>query len=159
MKSIKEYLKSVRFSLGYAFRFVPKETFLISIIVMIISILPYGSSYLLGKLVTNIVLGAKSGSYIGIWYLLLLYALLNALPTILGNLRLYINRHWQLKLSNEIEISVLKRRQEIDIATYEDPKFQDLVQRAFRNSYFPVFQLAQGQLNILQALTAPSRII
>ena len=144
----------MRFSLGYAFRSASKETFFIACIIMVIGVLPYGSSYLLGKLVSNIVLGVKSGSYTGIYYLLLLYALFNALPTILSNIRLYISRNWQLKLTNEIEISRLERMESIDIATWEDPKFQDLNQRAFRNGPYVIFQLAAGQLDILQAITS-----
>ena len=154
MKNIKDYLKSVWFSLNYAFQFVPRETFFMALITAIIAVLPYGSAYLLGRLVTTIVVGVKSGMYTDIYYLLILYALVTALPTILGNISLYISRRWQLRVTTEIELSVLKKREEIDIATYEDPKFQDLVQRSFRNSFLPVFQLAQGQFGVFQALVS-----
>ncbi len=122
--------------------------------VVIIGALPYGSSYVLGRLINVIIVSIKSGSYESMYYLLILYAIFNALPPILGNIRVYIARHWQLRLSREIELSVLKRREKIDIATHEDPQFQDLIQRAFRNGYFPVFQLAGGQLDILQSITS-----
>ncbi|MEI6843589.1 MAG: ABC transporter ATP-binding protein [bacterium] len=154
MKRVKEYLVSVRFSLSYAFRFVPKETALVGFFVIVGGILPYGSAYLLGQLVNLIVAGAKSGSYSGIWYLLAGYSIVGALPYILSNVRSYISRRRYLILSMETELDVLKRREEIDIARYEDPKFQDLIQRTFRNGTGPIYQLGDGQFDTAQALTS-----
>src|SRR3989344_9610285 len=138
MKSIKEYLKSVRFSLGFAFRFVPKESFFMIIFALITSVLPYGSAYILGKLVDGIIAGIQIGTMGNIWYLLILFAFLSALPSIIGNINHYIERHWWLKMSMETEISLNRNRAEKDIVTLEDPKFQDLTQRAFRNGHFPI---------------------
>ncbi|MCX6703756.1 MAG: ABC transporter ATP-binding protein [Candidatus Zambryskibacteria bacterium] len=152
MKNIREYLKSVRFSLGYAFRFVPKETVAMMLIVIVAGALPYGSSWFLGKLVNAIVAGAKIASYENIWLLLFLYATVNALPSILGNIRLFINRHWQLKLSHEVEMDMFVHRERIDIATYEDPKFQDLLQRAFRKGPYIAFELASAQFDLVQEI-------
>lgn len=154
MKNIKEYLQSIRFSLGFTFKFVPKKTLIVALLVIIAGILPYGSSFLLGKLVNILVAGAKAGSYENIWYVLFIYAFIGALPTILGNLRSYINRSRWLALTMETTMSVLKRREEIDIATYESPKFQDLIQRAFRNGTGVIYQLAEGQFDALSSLTS-----
>ncbi len=154
MKKIKEYLKSVRFSLGYAFRFVPKETVAMMLVVIIAGSLPYGSAWFLGKLVNAIVAGAQAVSYENIWLLLFLYATINALPPILGNIRLFINRHWQLKFSQELEVDLMVHRERIDIATYEDPKFQDLLQRAFRQGPWVVFELAASQFDLIQEIAA-----
>jgi ATP-binding cassette subfamily B protein len=152
MKAFKEHLKTVKFCLDYAFYFVPKETLLIFLIVLIGAVLPYGASYFLGKLVDSIVVGAKSGSYEGLWSIVFLYALVNSLPTLLGNFRSFANKRWNLKFANEIELYLLKKREEIDIATYEDPKFQDLLQRAFRNGYWPIFNLAASQFHVTRYL-------
>lgn len=154
MKNIKEYLKSVRFSLSYAFRFVPKETAAMMLIVIVVGSLPYGSAWFLGRLVNAIVMGAKMASYEGIWILLFLYATVNALPSILGNIRLFISRHWKLKYSQELELDLFVHRERIDIATYEDPKFQDLLQRAFRKGPWVVFELASFQFDLAQEVAA-----
>ena len=154
MTKIKEYLKSIRFSLGYSFRFTMRETIISAALVIVAGALPYGSAYLLGKLVNIIVAGAKSGSYADVWYVLFLYALAGALPTILSNIRSYFSRKRYLILSNELDLDLLKRREEIDIATYEDPKFQDLIQRTFRNGFMPIYQLGDGQFDVLQALAS-----
>ncbi len=154
MKNIKEYLKSVQFSLSYAFRFVPKETLAMMLIVIMAGALPYGSAWFLGRLVNAIVMGAKMASYEGIWILLFLYATVNALPHILGNIRLFISRHWKLKYSKELELDLFVHRERIDIATYEDPKFQDLLQRAFRKGPWVVFELAYFQFDFAQEVAA-----
>ncbi|MDQ5948939.1 MAG: transporter ATP-binding protein/permease [Patescibacteria group bacterium] len=153
MKNFKEYLKSVRFSLGHAFKFVPKETSLIFFVVIISACIPYASSYLLGKLVNDIFIGAKTGVYEGIWYIIFLYAFISSLPTFLGNIQTYIRRRWNLKFQTDIELYFMKVREQIDIAHYEDPKFQDLLQRSFRNGINPLFGLTSGQFNALQSLT------
>ena len=154
MQNIKDYLKSVRFSLSYAFRFVAKDTYIMILLAMLVGVLPYGNAFLLGKLVNVIVAGAKSGTYTNIWYVLLFYALISALPTIIGNLQLYVNRRRMLKLQMETDMDILKRREQIDIASQEDPKFQDLLQRTMRNGIQPIFQLGNGQFDVFQAVTS-----
>ena len=152
MQNIKDYLKSVGFSMSYAFRFAPRETFTIMFIAAITGVIPYLSSWFLGRLVNSIVDGAKSGSYDGVWIILFLQVSVSALPTILNNIRLYINRHWQLTLYKEIELDIFKHRERIDIARYEDPKFQDLLQRAFRQGPYVPHDLASQQSDLVSAV-------
>lgn len=154
MQSIKDYLRSVRFALSYAFRFVPKETYGILVLLILAGILPYGSSFLLGKLVNTIITGAQNHDYAGIWVTLMLYASVSALPTILGNLRSYLNRRSWLTLARDLEIDILSKREKIDIAKYEDPKFLDLLQRTFRSGYQPIYGLISGQYDTVIAITS-----
>jgi ATP-binding cassette subfamily B protein len=154
MQSIKDYLRSVRFALSYAFRFVPKETYGILVLLILAGILPYGSSFLLGKLVNTIITGAQNHDYAGIWVTLMLYASVSALPTILGNLRSYLNRRSWLTLARDLEIDILSKREKIDIAKFEDPKFLDLLQRTFRSGYQPIYGLISGQYDTVIAITS-----
>jgi len=154
MKTIIDYIKSIRFSLGYSFQFVPHATFVMAVLYMFSGVLPYGSAYLLGKLVDSILLGAKNGAYGDIWYVLMLYAFVSALPTIIGNLQLYVNRKRMLKLQMETDLDILKRREQIDIAQYEDPTFQDLIQRTFRGGVNPIFQMSNAQFDTIHSLTS-----
>ena len=133
-------------------RFVPKESAWLFLFAVINGVLPYGSAYILGGLVNSIVNGAKSGMYQNIWYLLFFYAFLNALPAIIENARYYIDRHWWLKMSMEIELDIYRNRAQKDIITLENPKYQDLLQRAFRNGHFPVLNLADRQPDVIRAL-------
>ncbi len=121
---------------------------------MLSGVVPYVSAFLLGSLVNTVVAGAQSGSYLGIWYVLLGYALVTSLPTILGNLQLYMNRQRMLVLQMEVDLDLLQKREQIDIATYENPEFQDLLQRTFRGGPSPIFQLGNAQLDLIRPITS-----
>lgn len=154
MKNIKEYLQSIRFSLGYAFRFARKGSLLIMMFYIISGILPYGSAFFLGKLVNIVIESTKSSSTTGLWYTLALYAFVSALPSIIGNFQKYLLRRRMLVLQMETDLDIFKKREQIDIATYEDPKFQDLIQRAFRSGQNPIWQLGNAQFDVLRAVTS-----
>src|SRR3989344_8896670 len=154
MQGIKDYLLSVRFVLRYSFRFVPGSTFVMSVLSVVAGILPYIGAFLLGTLVNAILKGTQVGSYVGILSVLVLYAFVTSMPTIVGNLQLYVNRRRMLTLQMETDLDFLKQRSEIDIASYEDPQFQDLIQRTFRNGANPTFQLGNAQFDIIRALVS-----
>ncbi len=154
MKNLKEYLQNVRFSLEYAFRFAPKESLYMTLLSMFAGILPYGSAYLLGTLVNTIVSGTKSGAYENLGYVLILYAFVNALPTIVNNFYLYVNRQRMLVMQMETDLDILRKREQIDIARYEEPKFQDLLQRAFRNGANPILQMSGAQFDAMRSVTS-----
>src|SRR3989344_1260311 len=154
MQGIKDYLLSVRFVLRYSFRFVPGSTFVMSVLSVVAGILPYIGAFLLGTLVNAILKGTQVGSYVGIWSVLVLYAFVTSMPTIVANLQLYVNRRRMLTLQMETDLDFLKQREKIDIASYEDPQFQDLIQRTFRNGANPTFQLGNAQFDIIRALVS-----
>jgi len=150
MKKIKDYLSSVKFSFVYSFRFAKRETFTVLFLMVSAGSIVYGSSYMLGRLVDNIISGTNIENYNLIWQSLLLYALASSLPQILDNLVSYFLRRRWLKTTAHIEIDILRVREGIDIATYEDPKFQDLSQRAFRSGFGPINQIMQGSFIIIR---------
>ncbi len=152
MKNIKEYLKSIIFSLNYSFRFVPRATWVMVFLYIFSGVLGYGNSFLLGKLVDVVILSVKTSSS-EVWYMIIIYAVVSGLPGIISNLQLYVNRRRMVKLQMEIELDIMKQREKIDIARYEDPRFQDLIQRAFRNGPNPIYQLSNTQFDILRAVT------
>ncbi len=119
---------------------------------------PYASSYFLGKLVDGIINFAKAGSQISnynqIWFLLFLYVFVTSLPNLLGNIQYYYRRVIYSVLAIELDVSILRKREAIDIATYEDPAFQDLNQRAFRNGTGPIYNVTTGQLETLYSITS-----
>lgn len=112
--------------------------------------LPYANAFLLGQIVNLIVRGA-SGTESSLWLLVLLYAAVETLPTILGNLQLYVNRHRMLTLQMETDLELLSYRERIDIARYEDPQFLDLVQRTFRAGPNPTYQLGNSMFDVTRA--------
>ncbi len=154
MKSIKSYLKGVRFSLGYSFLFARNETIFLGIINIVIGALPYATAFLLGKLVDTIVSGASNSSFFGLWAVLLLYATVSSLPSFTGNIYRFTNRKRLSKLQVGMELEIVKIRERIDISKYEDPKFLDLIQRTFRQGPNPIYQLSGSQFDIAQSVTS-----
>ncbi len=152
MKGVKQYISSVWFALSYSFRFVPRSTALMVVLNGVEGVLPYINAFLLGKLVNGIVEGAKTSQFENIWQLILFYAFVGTLPSLFGNIRAYVNRNRMLTLQMETDLYILKRREEIDIASYEDPKFQDLIQRTFRNGPNPIYQIGNAQFDLVRAL-------
>jgi len=152
MKGIREYFGSNWFALSYSVRFVPRSTLIMAVLYAVSGILPYANAFLLGKLVNSIVTGASSHSYNDILWTIVLYALFSTLPTLFGNLQRYVNRYRMLTLQMEADLDLLFHRERIDIAKYEDPKFQDLLQRTLRNGMNPLYQLSNAQFDMIRAL-------
>jgi len=151
LKSLKSYLDSIWFSLGYSFRFVPRTTAIMALLYAISGVLPYANAFLLGLLVNELTSGVQNGSYDNLWGILILYAFVSTLPSLFGNLQMYANRQRMLTLQMETEIDLLKHRERIDIAKYEEPEFQDLIQRTFRNGPNPLYQLSNSQFDLIRA--------
>ncbi len=147
MKTIKDYLISAKFSLDFSFKYAFKDTVAILLLAIASGSVAYASSFTLGKLVNSIVSATKDQSLTMIWYSLLLYTLASSLPQILDNTSSYFLRRRWLKSTAEMEIDILSKREEVDIAHYEDPKFQDLTQRAFRSGFGPINQVMGALFN------------
>lgn len=154
MKTIKDYFSSVRFALGYSFFFSRNETISLGFLNVIIGVLPYGTAYLLGRLVDTIVSGSTGSTNYGLWFVLFLYAFVSSLPAITGNLYRYTVRKLMINMQAGMEIEIAQIRERVDIATYENPKFLDLLQRAFRQGPNPIYQLGRAQFDTTQSLAS-----
>lgn len=151
MKKVIDYIRSVVFSLSYSFRYAAITTVIMLLFYVVYGVLPYVSSFLLGKLVDGIIYGIQSGES-SILLLLFLYSFSNAATGILGNIQLYIARIRILTLQTEIELDFLRRRESFDISQYEDPKFRDLEQRALRQNSNPIFQLSYSIFDLTRSI-------
>jgi ATP-binding cassette subfamily B protein len=154
MQQTIDYIKSVKFALSYFFTYSLRETIISIIIEIFGGLLPYASAFMLGRLVDASISGLQSQMYTEIYMFLALYTFVSALPTILGNLQTYYTRQLKLRVFNEIELDILQKREQIDIAHYENPKIQDLMQRAFRNGVGVILQLSSGQYDTIRAITS-----
>jgi ABC-type multidrug transport system fused ATPase/permease subunit len=151
MKNIKNYFKTVKYSLGMSFRFVKKDTYLVFSVAIVSALLGYVNSYILGKLVNEIVKTANGLAHINIWVIPIVYAVAAGMPQIFGNYQAYVIRRRMLRLQMETDLEVLKIRERIDIANYENPQVQNLVQRAFRLGPNPIWQLGNAQVDGFEA--------
>ena len=155
LTSFREYLKSVGFTMRISFQVAPWESAITFIVYSITAVLSYATAYYLGLLVNSLTEAVKNPQLLtGVLWIFILYAVTNSLPNFLSGIRLYLDKRWTTKFQTYMELEVMKKRAEIDIAHYENPKFQDLIQRAFHRSFWPVLELADTQFEVYQGLVA-----
>ncbi len=63
-----------------------------------------------------------------------------------------VNRLFSISMEEKIELLFLRRKGEIDLAAYENPKFHDLLNRAEARGPYPMADLLQAQFSNLQGL-------
>lgn len=122
------------------------------LLTVVIGIVPVFSAQALGTLIDKIIEGSKVGDASVAYSALILFAVLTAVPTILRNIFSFLDRHLYLRMQDLFEIMALKKRGSFDIAQYEDPKFQDRLQRAFNNGIYPVINIVDAQIQNLEIL-------
>jgi ATP-binding cassette subfamily B protein len=151
-----EFINNIRTALGYSFRIAKWETVGNFTLSTIYAVLPYGTAFLLGTLVNRltVMVNAPTQIGVGILGLFLSYAMVSSLPNLISGINLFITKLWRFKYQAEMEVEILRKRAQMDIAHYEDPKFQDLLQRAFQRSHWPLLELADIQFDIFRGLVA-----
>ncbi len=150
--TIRDYLSVGKIAFGYSFKFVKWKSIVLIIIACVLAIFPYFNSFVLGNLVDQLV--NNGNNLMNILIPLLFYALILAIPNLLESIRLYFNKIWYFDMNLKMEMMVFKKRLELDIEKYEDPSFQNLMQRAFKNSFWPLFDLCSGQFDLIRHVIA-----
>ena len=86
----------------------------------------------------------------GLAMAVVLAVLASVAPDLICSVLEYLQRQFHISLEEKIELLLLRRKGEIDLATHEDPKFNDLLNRgiardlpAGRSSPLAVFQRAE----------------
>ena len=152
---IRKYLRAIRFGLSYAFRCAWWPSSMLTVIIVCRGVLPYVSSYFLGQLVDAVITGTAGGHHREqVRNYVLMYVVAVSMPGLLQNCQQYYRRVLYSILAIELDVAVLIKREAIDIATHEDPKFQDLHQRAFRNGLAPIYNIAGAQLDSLYSVAS-----
>lgn len=154
INSFKGYIKNSRESFWYFWIVAKKDISIMIFFTLIRSSFPYLSAYYLGLLINEVTLyvtSHKSFSFdSGLFYIFVVYSILNSLPALVSNIVNYYNKRARYKFSSFMEIEVLKQRERIDIASYEDSDFQDLYQRAFRQSFWPILDFWQLNFGVIK---------
>ena len=73
-------------------------------------------------------------------------------PDMIRSLRNFVDRQFSISIEQSVELLFLRRKAEIDIAAYEDPKFNDLLNRAEARGTLPMVDLLQSQFANLQSM-------
>lgn len=117
---------------------------------IIIGVVPVFSAQALGTLIDKIIEGAKAQDVSVVYPTLILFAVLTAVPTVIRNIISFLDRHLFLRMQDLFELMALQKRGAFDIAQYEDPKFQDRLQRAFNQGIYPLINIVENQLQNLE---------
>lgn len=120
------------------------------ILTIIIGVVPVFSAQALGKLIDKIIEGVQVKDVSVAYPALILFAILTAVPTIIRNVISFLDRHLFLRMQNIFELIAMEKRASFDIAQYEDPKFQDRLQRAFNNGIYPLINIVDSQIQNLE---------
>ncbi len=76
------------------------------------------------------------------------------LPQFFFALKGLVDRRLWFVITEKFDLMFIKKQGEIDVATYEDPKFNDLLSKAKDRSIFPLSNLLQAQFDNIQNILA-----
>ncbi len=132
------------------FRHLPWLFSSILVLTIIMGIVPIFSAKALGTLIDKIIEGVETSDVSVAYPALIWFAILTAIPTVIRNVVSFIDRNLFLKMQDLFELITLRKRGSFDIAQYEDPKFQDRLQRAFNNGIYPFINVVDAQIQNLE---------
>ncbi len=155
LKTMKRFFITTWRSLKEAYNIAPFSTVSIAVMTTAVSLVPLLQANIMGQLINKLIEIIKNHSPIS-WamFFVLSYAGVWALSLILSAVRLYVDKKFTTELEHGLEIKVMRKRAEIDLGHYENPEFQNLLERAFNRSIWPMFELAEMQFsNIANIVT------
>ncbi|MDP2655847.1 MAG: ABC transporter ATP-binding protein [bacterium] len=127
-------------------------------IALFVSFAPFISSGAQAILINELIANGQNGVTVTIAWVLALIVLVSLLRDVLGQLRRLVNKRLWMRLTEFFELSMLKKRSELDVATYESPKFNDLLNKTSEKGIWPICNLVESQFqqvtNIAQVITA-----
>ena len=148
MKSFFSLIKNGKRAFGLAVEFAPGLTLALFLITVISHLIPLLQAKILGDIVNKIIDAVGTGASIGILALITAYAAIWGGSRVMNAFELYTNKLWRIRNEYGTTILFLKKRSEIDLAHYENPKFQDLLQRVSNRDIWPMIEMTDVQFNI-----------
>jgi ATP-binding cassette subfamily B protein len=178
----RQLLRVVRRCFVLGFKLVPRLTLQLTVVVIALELFPLVQNGLFGSIINKITEAVGNGSGAAadatsagmaggaastlanganiktILAYILLYVVVLVIISIFQELRKYVEKRWDLTTDNELTAYSLRKRAGIDIANYEDPEFQNLINKAFDHGVWPLYTLAKGQIqniaNVFGIVTA-----
>ncbi|MDA0237940.1 MAG: ABC transporter ATP-binding protein [Proteobacteria bacterium] len=112
---------------------------------LVIAVIPFmqsgANALLINELVTSIGKGVSH-------HLMILIGLVIGaaiIPEIIYGVKGYFDRRFWITMEEKFQLLFLERKGAIDVASYENPKFNDLVQKAEERSIYPLLNLLDAQ--------------
>ncbi len=125
-----------------------KSFLLFSIVFSIISaLIPYATSGVNALLVNHLTTTAGAGISDTLLVLALTSAILFFIPDIVSSINTWVEKRIWVDIGQIIQLQYLKKKGEIDIQTYEDPKFLDTLNKAEDRGVWPTTNFLSLQFN------------
>ncbi len=149
MGKVRIFINNIFRSLKLTVSFSPKVSVALFLVTMAVSLSPIFQAKVLGNIVDGIILALSTNQSIQtVMALVFGYAAIWGGTRIANSLQLLLNKIWSLENGDALDLLFLKKRAEIDLAHYENPKFQNLMLRAFNRGTWPLFEMADMQPQI-----------
>jgi ATP-binding cassette subfamily B protein len=123
-----------------------------TVLSLLIATVPFLQTGILALLINVLVSNAGQGMTHAVALLAALAVALSVLPDMLFALKGYLDRKMCLTMHEHFELKFFERKGQIDIATYEDPKFQDQLTKAEEKGIFPMLDLLAHTFYNLQSV-------
>jgi ABC-type multidrug transport system fused ATPase/permease subunit len=118
---------------------------------LLLALSPFIQSGLSALLVNNLIAGTFVPQFL--LTLVILYVVSLFLPDLVSSVRTYFEKRNYIDLGREFQLLYLKKKASIDIQQFEDPEFQDLINKAEDRDVWPIVNMSETQFNILRTLT------
>ncbi len=120
---------------------------ILAVLSLIIAGLPFVQSGAVALLINALVAKRESSE---ISFLILLLIVASLVPDLFYSVKGYFDKKFWIVMQEKLELMFLEKKGAIDIATYENPKFNDLLNKAEARSIFPMLNLLDAQFSNLQ---------
>ncbi len=149
ISNLKNLFKNIKFLYYHSFVSDPWRRSFLVFISITLGLLPLFSSKALGSLVDELISVITSGNteYGTVIMFLSIYAFVNISPNILNSIFNYLDRVVFYEFSTYLNIMLLRKKTDIDIAHHENSTFQNLLKRAFNSEYWPMINFIEDSYN------------
>lgn len=124
---------------------------LLALIFLIVSGSPFISSGALAYLINQLIEGATQGAVTSsLWFALAVFVVASIIPSILYAYQEYLSKQFYLFITEQMEFLSIRKKGEIDVATHEDPAFNNLFQKLSESGMWRVQNFVDRQFYIFQ---------
>lgn len=145
-QKIGHLLKTALRSWKFTWKFAPWFSVMFLALSVVVNLLPLVQAKITGSIVDSLVASLSEGLAVPL-FLVVLYGVAWALSRLSSAFMTYVNKRWFIEAQQGVDIAIMRKRAEIDIAHYENSDFQNLLTRAFDRGNYPMLDVAEQQFN------------
>lgn len=122
----------------------------LAVMSLLIAGIPFLQSGVIALLINRLVANISTSTTASLTMPIALVAVAGLVPDIIYGVKSYLDKRLWVIMEQEFELLFLKSKAAIDIATYEDPKFNDLLNKAEARATYPMMNMLDAQFSNLQ---------